>query len=68
MQSSAFTTRYILTETVSSNLFPFDLLPGDWKLPSQPLKRAFCHPAERPVEFLLVCSFGGSDAADHSVG
>jgi hypothetical protein len=44
----------VLAQTISAYLLPFNLLPCDWQLPPQSLKRTLAQLSKRPVEIFLV--------------
>ena len=58
-------TRNILTKSISSHLFPLNLLPRNGQLASQPLKRALREPAECLVELILVITLRVRNAFDY---
>jgi len=65
---SPLAPRNVLSKSVTANLLPVDLLPGDRQLPSQRLERALVHPGEGTVQLLLVVALRGRDAGDDRLG
>lgn len=60
----SLSTRDILPQSISSNLFPFHLLSSDGQLSSKSFEGPLGHTAERPVQLLLVIAFGRCNARD----
>lgn len=62
--SPALTTRDILTQSVSTDLLPLDLLPRDGQLSPETLESTLSHAHKCPVQLFLVIALGRGDARD----
>ena len=60
-------TGNVLTQSIPSDFFPFNLLPRNRQLPSQSLKRALREPGKGLVQLSLVFSLRSRDALDYRI-
>lgn len=62
------TPRNILTQSVTPNFLPLDLLSGNGQLSPQALECAFGQSAKAPVKLFLVIALSGGDFGNDRVG
>lgn len=65
---STLAARDILSQAVSTNLLPLNLLASDRELSTETLERTLRHANKSLVQFLLVIALEGCDARDDGLG